>query len=206
MDNNFNSPINNQPYPEQSPTPPSPVTSSKKSSSGKSKRILGILAVILLVLASFGAGYYIQSLNTKTVQDELNSANKRIETLEKQSSSNSDNEKSSEKTDQDTVKLIPGFISQDDNGVTLEAKYLESLKPTAVWIEFGTSPNELNKSTAKFTSELTTGEVDNNVFSPGIEFTIKSSDLTPDTSYYYKVVVTSGDSNISSAPASFTRN
>lgn len=103
-----------------------------------------------------------------------------------------------------TPDLIPGNTdtSRNDGLILVGAIYKYSLNPSAIWVEYGTSPDKFDNQTNKTTQEIQLGDSEA-VYAEGLSQSIKQSDLAPKTTYYYRVAATVNGKTLYSAPASF---
>lgn len=214
MDNISNTPRSSyqnnfppRPVPNPSSEPNSPQPPRKKDNN-KAKRVLSVISIVFATIAAFGAGYYIQALSMQSVQKELDSSRsqnidlqKQVSDLQKQESG--EEEKASESSL--SSELIPGNVdtSRDDKRVLIGAIFKRSLNPSEIWIEYGTDPTSLNKTTEKNSQELGMGDEDEE-YATGVDFFVNSSDLESGTTYYYRVGATANGDTRYSSVASFT--
>lgn len=194
----------------QAQPPAAPPVPPKK----KSKKWLLVLAFILVAGLAFGAAYYWQSQQTKDAQAKAEASAKEVASLQQQlkdsqaetekAKADAKAEESTEPASDTTADLIPGDVetTRTDGRILVATVFKYSLAPTAVWVEYGTSPSKLDKSTSKVTSGLGAGEAGAE-YATGVSTSIQKSDVTAGTTYYYRVAATVGGKTVYSAPASF---
>ena len=218
-------PVQNQPEPATE-TPPEPQPQVHKPVVGqvhhkpKMKSIVRVvLTLVIAALAAAGVYFWQQGKNSdlqsqlnakKTDIDNLRQAAAEIEAAKKADTSNTQSTTNDSTTNhsQDLTNRTEDLIAGDvdvtatDGKVMVNAIFKYSLGPSAVWVEYGTSPTKLDKSTVKNTKSLDEGDPDA-VYSTGEYFFIDNTQLTPGTTYYYRTAATVGGKTLYSASASF---
>ena len=199
---------------QQQPAPtPAPATAVVQPSKPKRslKKVLQGLLLILLIVAAAGGVYYWQHQQLQDLQKDNTALNGQLSTaklqLEQQKVTSkalvdvADKAQSAAKTTSPTSDLLlPGEVSKKTtNSATLSALRKPAATMTAVWIEYGTDPAKLSKSTEHQTKELGLGTAGSFVSS---EFNV--TQLTSGTQYYYRVAATESGKTIYSGVAGFT--
>jgi hypothetical protein len=208
--------------PEPQPQVHEPVVNHVHHRSKKRAFLRIFLTLLLAALAAAGV-YFWQQGKTSDLQSQLNVARSENTTLKNQaetpSTQNStnttdDSAKTCDKTAVPISAVVPGgTFSEDliagdvdteraDCKISVEAIFKFSLKPTAVWVEYGTSPAKIDKATAKNTKGLGEGDPDA-TYSTGEDFFIDNTQLVAGTKYYYRTAATVGGKTLYSGVASF---
>jgi type II secretory pathway pseudopilin PulG len=201
--------------PVQQPTAPAPAghetppaeqpEPAKAKKSKKGKWLVGLLIVVLL--AAIGGVYYwqhqeVQKLQKQnaTLTHQLETATAQIEQQKVTAKGLVDVADKAQATQSTSSNLLPGEVSKKTtNSATLGALYKPGATLTAVWIEYGTDPSNLTKSTEHLTKELGLGAPNTFV---AADFNV--TQLTSGTPYYYRVAATQDSKTIYSGVAGFT--
>jgi hypothetical protein len=166
---------------------------------------MGLL--ILLLLAGIGGVYYWQHKQVSDLQGDKTALSKELSTTKSQLEQQkltakqlvgvADKAQATQSTSSD---LLPGEVSKKTtNSATLSALYKPGATLKAVWVDYGTDPSNLTKSTEHLTKELGLGAPNTFV---AADFNL--AQLTSGTQYYYRVSATQGDKTIHSGIAGFT--
>lgn len=188
------------------------IPQSNATEVGKKSKIPILLTIVLMIvtaLVASGVTYYWQKSKNEASIVKLNDSQSKINQLE-QKLTESTNKKEVQQTviEQPNTSnianpdLIPGDADthRDDGRTLITLIWKQTLEPTSVWMEYGTDPNNLNKSSAKLTKELGMGS---DTYTQGYSVSVNNSELNPGTTYYYRVVATVKDKTEKSAVASF---
>lgn len=187
-----------------------PVAPKKKRSKIK---IALMITGALLLLAAAAAGVYVytaQQSRNEALSAELEDNKNQIASLKTRIANQAAELKKQQQIapeDDGLPALIPGDTDtrRDDGRIFIAPLFKYSLEPSAVWIEYGTSPEMLDEASEKVTSELGEGVVDaeDDAYATGVAVAISEENLEPDTLYYYRVGATAGGVTHYSALASF---
>lgn len=180
----------------------------------KPKRKLNwkVLLVVVLFIAACAGIYLWQSMKYDTAAQELSTANERVSQLEQQiagetTAADNQNDRAVSSPTSDNPNLIPGNVDtgRDDDRVLITAIYKYSIEPTAVWVEYGTSPTKLDQTSEKLTQSLGLGDSEDG-YATGAAVSILSADLKPGATYYYRTAATVDGKTQQSAIASFSNS
>jgi hypothetical protein len=180
--------------------------SSSRVANTNNKKLYYLLLIIITGVLGFSIAYFWQKSKIDDVQAQLNSATSEIAVLQDQLSlSNEANASEASLSTATNPDLMPGETDtkRDDNRILISAVFKYSLEPTAVWVEYGETADNLDKETAKITNELGLGDPDA-VYAHGFSVSIDNSELTPGGIYYYRTAATVNGVTERSAIASFT--
>lgn len=160
-----------------------------------------------MAVIAFAAAYFWQKSKSDDSLAKLNVSTSKISQIEKQLAEKAKEEDKPIAVPQSTANsinadLIPGDTDtrRNDGRILITAIWKNSLDPTAVWIEYGTDPGNLIKSSTKLTKELGMGD---GTYSRGSSVSINNSELEPGSTYYYRVAATIKGQTERSAVASF---
>lgn len=185
------------------PTPPAAAVVSDKPHT--SKAVKAVLVLLVIAVLALGAAYYMQKTSYDDAAAQVTSLQQQLDTSKAAAAAKQSSADTTTTTESTTSpNLIPANVDtgRTDNTVVVTGQYKYSLKPTAVWIAYGSTPAKLDSSTEKVTSELGLGD-------PGSTYgemtgSIDSTKLTAGGTYYYQVVATINGKTQVSAVASFT--
>lgn len=195
------------------PEPPRPsVVEHKKS--GKSKALLYILLALLVAAGAFVGAYFWQQSKNDATSAKLTNSETKVAQLQKQLSEAKKTPETTSKAATTTTtpsttaatdpNLIPGAVDTMRSDGTIHVtpifKYTTGL--TAVWVEYGTTPDSLKQSTEKLTKGIGGGTA--NTYSTGFTAVIKETDVKAGTDYYYRVAATVDGQTKYSGVAGFT--
>lgn len=189
---------------------PTPGLSNKSTESHRSKTLIFIFLTLIIATTAFMVAYFWQKSKHDITNNKLNDASTKINSLQRQLSTKPETtERTAQKIESSASTttnpdLIPGDTDtkRSDGRILITAAFKYSLEPSAVWIEYGKDPSNLNKSTTKYTKGLGLGDP-TAVYAQGISLAISNSELEPGTVYYYRVAATVKDQTQRSAIASF---
>lgn len=221
--------MDNQPLPSQPAFPggnnpmTTPPPQPAENSNNKKKILLAV--VISLVVLGMLAGVYawqnskVKSLDTKlkasTVDaQKLKSQKAKLEQTNKKLEEAATEEKAEEPakaaapatpTSSIDPNLIPGQVetNRSDGQILVAAVYKPSSAPSELWVEYGKSPDKLDKSTAKLNKGLALGD-DGQTFSFGATVSIPSSAVETGANYFYRVGATYNGKAVYGPVGSFT--
>jgi flagellar basal body-associated protein FliL len=201
--------MENQQITSQVNTPNTPLPSPKPKSS-KKKIALHVITIVIVAGLAFAIAYFWQQSKNDSTSAKLSAADAKIVSLEKQASEEPVEAAKPGETQPaaavstTTPDLIPGEVdnARNDGRVLITTIYKYSLNPTAVWVEYGTEPNTLNKETTKAVKGLAICG-DNCTYATGQVSQINSTDLASGTVYYYRVAATINGQTQRSGVASF---
>lgn len=178
----------------------------------KIRSVLRILLILIIAALAAGGVYYWQQGKASELRSQLDAKTAENATLQQQADSADDLPAVSDKPDvaasssNSTISedLIAGNAdtNRTDGKVMVGAIFKYSLNPSAVWVEYGTSPTKLDKSSEKLTKGLGAGDP-SAVYATGFDIFITNSQLTPGTNYYYRTAATVGGKTLYSGVASF---
>ena len=185
------------------------LNTTNTSKESKKPILLIVLLIIATALIASGATYFWQKSKNNASVVKLNESQSKVNQLE-QKLTELTNEKEKPQTTVNQPKtsntpnpdLIPGDADthRDDGKTLITLVWKQSLKPTEVWMEYGTDPSNLDKSSSKLTKELGMGS---DTYTQGYSVAVSNSELEPGNTYYYRVVATINGETQKSAVASF---
>jgi flagellar basal body-associated protein FliL len=180
----------------------------------KKKAVLRIvLALVVAALAAVGV-YFWQQGKTSDLKSQLDAKTAELAAVVKQAESDTGSQADTDKPDASvsidapassiSEELIAGNVdtNRTDGKVMIGAIFKYSLNPSAVWVEYGTSPTKMDKASEKLTGGLGAGDP-SAVYATGFDVFINNSQLTPGANYYYRTVATVGGKTLYSGVASF---
>lgn len=168
-----------------------------------------VLVAVIVAGGAVAATFFWQDAKNDSTTAKLDEATNKVDQLETQLEEATQEEK--QKTEEVTEApqdqepdLIPGGADtkRGDGRVLIKAVFKYSLEPSAVWVEYGQSPTELDNSTEKITRGLALGGA-NVKYAHGFSASIDDSDLEPGTVYYYRTAATVNGETQRSTVASF---
>lgn len=196
---------------QQATEQPQPVVVQKKGPNIFRKFFTSLLLLVLLVIA-VGGIYMWQQNRLDDAEMEQVALQSKIATLESKladveaevvpdDSAAATPPASAQTTSSD---LIPGDTDtrRDDGRILVDAIFKYSLKPTELWVEYGTDADKIDKATVKITKGL--GLADTGTpYSHGFSAEISDTELEPGKVYYYRTAATVNGQTLRSAIASF---
>lgn len=204
MDNQLEQPPSPQPSlsTASQPTPPK-----AREVTGK-KRLLAYLLILILIGGGAYGAYYWQNTKVKDLNSKLDSAKSEVQKLEQDKKQLEDTaNKKVEETKTAVVNndLIPGQAetNRTDGRILITAVYKPANAPEEIWIDYGESPDKLDKSTVHATKALGLGDP-NQTYTFGQSLEIPKASVKEGTSYFYRVSAKTAGKTVSGPVASFT--
>ncbi|MEO5627421.1 MAG: hypothetical protein ABIQ89_00860 [Candidatus Saccharimonadales bacterium] len=170
------------------------------------RNYLGIVIGLVLALTALYGVYYWQNSKVKDATQKLKAANTQVVALKaSQNAATAVQPTAPASTDSINTDLIPGQaeMTRSDGRLLITGVYKTTNIPQELWLDYGATPTNLDKSTLHATKGL--GEVGpTDAYSFGQSLEIPKVSVTAGQTYFYRVSAKLDGKTSHSAIASFT--